>query len=211
MTMREMDVNVATEFMVLASSLIEIKSKMILPRINAAGEMTVEDDPRTELVTRLLEYKRFKKAAEILQEQEERAGRIFSKPQEDISCFTENPDEYLALDIRQFAGAFSAFIEKKQKLEAVRRQYTRINREKVSMENRITYIAGRLRERMGHVFDFRELGPDKKDKYDTIITFVSLLEMAKERVVNLSQKVLYGDIEVEAGEKINEGEFKYEQ
>ena len=146
-TMREMDVNVATEFMVLASSLIEIKSKMILPRINTAGEMTVEDDPRTELVTRLLEYKRFKKAAEILQEQEERAGRIFSKPQEDISCFTENPDEYLALDIRQFAGAFSAFIEKKQKLEAVRRQYTRINREKVSMENRITYIAGRLRER----------------------------------------------------------------
>ena len=210
-TMREMDVNVATEFMVLASSLIEIKSKMILPRINAAGEMTVEDDPRTELVTRLLEYKRFKKAAEILQEQEERAGRIFSKPQEDISCFTENPDEYLALDIRQFAGAFSAFIEKKQKLEAVRRQYTRINREKVSMENRITYIAGRLRERIGHVFDFRELVPDKKDKYDTIITFVSLLEMAKERVVNLSQKVLYGDIEVEAGEKINEGEFKYEQ
>ena len=198
-TMREMDVNVATEFMVLASSLIEIKSKMILPRINTAGEMTVEDDPRTELVTRLLEYKRFKKAAEILQEQEERAGRIFSKPQEDISCFTENPDEYLALDIRQFAGAFSAFIEKKQKLEAVRRQYTRINREKVSMENRITYIAGRLRV------------PDKKDKYDTIITFVSLLEMAKERVVNLSQKVLYGDIEVEAGEKINEGEFKYEQ
>ena len=197
--------------MVLASSLIEIKSKMILPRINAAGEMTVEDDPRTELVTRLLEYKRFKKAAEILQEQEERTGRIFSKPQEDISCFTENPDEYLALDIRQFAGAFSAFIEKKQKLEAVRRQYTRINREKVSMENRITYIAGRLRERIGHVFDFRELVPDKKDKYDTIITFVSLLEMAKERVVNLSQKVLYGDIEVEAGEKINEGEFKYEQ
>ena len=102
--------------MVLASSLIEIKSKMILPRINAAGEMTVEDDPRTELVTRLLEYKRFKKAAEILQEQEERAGRIFSKPQEDISCFTENPDEYLALDIRQFAGAFSAFIEKKQNI-----------------------------------------------------------------------------------------------
>lgn len=79
------------------------------------------------------------------------------------------------------------------------------------MENRITYIAGRLRERIGHVFDFRELVPDKKDKYDTIITFVSLLEMAKERVVNLSQKVLYGDIEVEAGEKINEGEFKYEQ
>ncbi len=205
-TMREMDINVATEFMVLASSLIEIKSKMILPRINEAGELTVEEDPRTELVARLLEYKRFKKAAEILREQEERAERIFSKPQEDISCFTDNPDEYLDLDLKQFAGAFSAFIERKQRMEAVRRQYTRINRERVSMENRITYIAGRLREKIGHVFNFRELIPDKKDKYDTIITFVSLLEMAKERVVNLSQKVLYGDIEVEAGENINEGD-----
>ena len=98
-TMREMDVNVATEFMVLASSLIEIKSKMILPRINAAGEMTVEDDPRTELVTRLLEYKRFKKAAEILQEAEQcflrfKCKTIFERfPVGIAECTRVNPVE----------------------------------------------------------------------------------------------------------------------
>ena len=61
--MQEMDIAVATEFMVLASSLIEIKSKMILPRISESGENMIEEDPRRELVARLVEYKRFKQAA----------------------------------------------------------------------------------------------------------------------------------------------------
>ncbi|MEE0797787.1 MAG: segregation/condensation protein A [Anaerovoracaceae bacterium] len=209
--MKEMDIAVGTEFMVLASSLIEIKSKMILPRISASGEMTVEEDPRTELVTRLIEYKKFKKAAEVLREQEERAESIFAKPQEDISQYTDSPDEYLSLDLKQFAGAFSAFIERKQRMDSVRRHYTRISRERASVESRISYIAGRLRKSLGRIFDFRELIPEKKDRYDVIVTFVSLLEMAKERVVNLSQKTLFGDIEVEAGERINEGDVKYEQ
>ena len=77
--MQEMDIAVATEFMVLASSLIEIKSKMILPRISESGENMIEEDPRRELVARLVEYKKFKQAARILQEQEEAAESIFEK------------------------------------------------------------------------------------------------------------------------------------
>ena len=73
--MQEMDIAVATEFMVLASSLIEIKSKMILPRISESGENMIEEDPRRELVARLVEYKKFKQAARILQEQEEAAAQ----------------------------------------------------------------------------------------------------------------------------------------
>ena len=56
--MQDMDIAVSTEFMVLASSLIEIKSKMILPRISQSGEVIMEDDPRSELVERILEYKK---------------------------------------------------------------------------------------------------------------------------------------------------------
>ena len=82
--MEEMDISVSTEFMVLASSLIEIKSKMILPRMSNTGEDIIEEDPRSELVARLVEYKRYKKAAEILQEREEISMRIFQKPQEDV-------------------------------------------------------------------------------------------------------------------------------
>lgn len=210
-TMREMDVTVATEFMVLASSLIEIKSKMILPRMSQSGDGIIEEDPRTELVERLLEYKKFKRAAEILQEQEETASRIFQKPKEDISGFLEQPDEYLSLDLKQFAGAFSAFLDKKQRIETVRRHYTRIEREKASMESRIRYIVDKLKQRIGHAFSFGELVPNKKDRYDVVITFVSLLEMAKERVIKVKQTVTYGNIEIEPGERIDEGDVKYEQ
>ena len=209
--MEEMDINVSTEFMVLASSLIEIKSKMILPRISEIGDGVVDEDPRAELVSRILEYKRFKRAAEILEEREEYASRIYQKPQEDISQYLEQPDEYLSLDLKQFASAFASFVEKKQRIETVRKHYTRIEREKASMESRISFIANKLRKTLGKVFKFGELVPNTKDKYDVVVTFISLLEMAKQRVVNVKQTSTYGVIEIEAGERIDEGDIKYEQ
>lgn len=209
--MEEMDIAVSTEFMVLASSLIEIKSKMILPRINEVGEGVVDEDPRTELVSRILEYKRYKKAAQILEEREEAAERIYQKPQEDISMYLQEPDEYLSLDLKQFASAFASFIEKKQRIETVKKHYTRIEREKASMESRISFIVGKLREKIGKAFKFGELVPNTKDRYDVVVTFMSLLEMAKQRVVNVKQTSTYGTIEIEAGERIDEGDIKYEQ
>ena len=202
--MEESDINVATEFMVLASTLIEIKSKMILPRMSVEGQVLEEEDPRADLVERILEYKRFKKAAEILQERQERSQHIFEKPQEDISEYLENPDEYLSLDLKQFASAFSLFIQKKQKVEAVRKHYTRIERERSTMEGRIRMILGTVRRKIGQIFSFRELVPNKDDRYDVVVTFMSLLEMAKERVIRIDQKSLYGDIEVSAGERVDE-------
>ena len=203
-SMKEMDVYVASEFMVLASALIEIKSKMILPRmVDPAGGSVVEEDPRTELVQRLLEYKRFKQAAEILQEQEERCSHIYEKPLEDISAYLEEPDEYLRLDLAQFASAFNLFIQKKQKVDSVRRHYTRIERERARMEERISYIAGMLKKSIGQIFNFKEFIHNKKDRYDVVVTFVSLLEMAKNRIVSVDQKSIYGDIEVSAGQNVD--------
>ena len=203
-TMQEMDVHVASEFMVLASALIEIKSKMILPRMVDPGDgNVVEEDPRTELVARLLEYKRFKQAAEILQEQEERCTHIYEKPQEDISAYLDEPDEYLRLDLAQFANAFNLFIQKKQKVDSVRKHYTRIERERARMEERISYIAGMLRKSIGQIFSFKEFIFNKKDRYDVVVTFVSLLEMAKNRIVQVDQKSTYGDIQVSAGQNVD--------
>ena len=203
-TMQETDVYVASEFMVLASALIEIKSKMILPRMVDAGDGgVVEEDPRTELVQRLLEYKRFKQAAEILAEQEERCSHIYEKPQEDISAYLEEPDEYLRLDLAQFAQAFNLFIQKKQKVDSVRKHYTRIERERARMEERISYIAGVLKKSIGQFFSFKEFIHNKKDRYDVVVTFVSLLEMAKNRIVQVEQKSTYGDIQVSAGQNVD--------
>lgn len=202
--MQERDIQVAQEFMVLAATLIEIKSKMILPRTTIEGELELEEDPRTELVERLLEYKRYKALSELLQSQEERMQHVFEKPQEDISIYTDNPDEYLSLDLKQFASAFSLFIQKKQKVEAVRKHYTRIERERAKMEDRISMILHRVRERLTDKFNFKEMIPNKKDKYDVVVSFASVLEMAKERVVMVDQKKNYGDITITAGERIND-------
>ena len=203
-SMQETDVYVASEFMVLASALIEIKSKMILPRMVDPGDgSVVEEDPRTELVQRLLEYKRFKEAAEILAEQEERCAHIYEKPQEDISAYLEEPDEYLRLDLAQFAQAFSLFIQKKQKVDSVRKHYTRIERERARMEDRISYIAGVLKKSIGQIFSFKEFIHNKKDRYDVVVTFTSLLEMAKNRIVHVEQTSTYGDIQVSAGQNVD--------
>ena len=203
-TMQEMDVYVASEFMVLASALIEIKSKMILPRmVDPADGSVVEEDPRSELVTRLLEYKKFKRAAEILQEQEERCAHIYAKPQEDISAYLEEPDEYLSLDIRQFASAFSLFLQKKQKVDSVRSHYTRVERERARMEERISYIADVVRKGLRQVFSFREFIQNKKDRYDVVVTFMSLLEMAKNRIIHVEQNGTYEDIRISAGQNVN--------
>lgn len=209
--MEEMDIVVSTEFMVLAASLIEIKTKMILPRTTSETEGVVDEDPRAELVSRILEYKKFKQAAEILQNQEEICSNIFAKPQEDISEYLDQPDEYLSLDIKQFAAAFTGFVQRKHRIESVRKHYTRVEREKATIESRISHIANSLRAKIGKIFSFKELIPNKKDRYDVIVTFVSLLEMAKQRVVNIKQDTTYGDIEVTAGERIDEGDIKYEQ
>jgi segregation and condensation protein A len=206
-SMQELNVAVSTEFMVLASSLIEIKSKMILPRMTSSGEVITEEDPRTELVARLVEYKKFKRAAQILQEQEDLASGIFQKPQEDISQYLEQPEEYLSLDLKQLAGAFTTFLAKKQRIEAVRKHYTRIEREKISQESKIKQILGSIRKGISRIFSFRELVTDKKDRYDIVVTFVAVLELAKERVVKVNQKSTYGNIEIEAGEKISEGDI----
>ena len=202
--MKERDVALAAEFMVLASSLIEIKSKMILPRMTEDGQALVEEDPRTELVARLVEYKQFKEIAEMLEQREERSFNIFEKPQEDISQYLDNPDEYLSLGLKDFASAFSLFIQKKQRVEAVRKHYTRIERERASMEKRISSILKTVRMKIGQVFSFKEFIQDKKDRYDVVVTFMSLLEMAKARAVKVEQHVTYGDIEVSAGERVQE-------
>ena len=121
-----------------------------------------------------------------------------------IAQYLDNPDEYLSLDLKEFASAFSLFIQKKQRVEAVRKHYTRIERERASMEKRISYILQSVRAKIGQVFSFKDFIQDKKDRYDIVVTFMSLLEMAKARAVKVEQYATYGNIEVSAGERVQE-------
>lgn len=85
-TMKEMNVNVSSEFLVLAAELLNIKSKMMLPQPAPEGPGVVPEDPRNALVERILAYKMCKIQSAMLKEQQESMENIFEKPQEDISC-----------------------------------------------------------------------------------------------------------------------------
>lgn len=213
-TMRSMDINVATEFMVLAATLIDIKSKMILPRTTVEGETILEEDPRSELVERLIEYKKYKKGAEILQEREEAMSCVFEKPQEDISAYLEQPDEYLSLDIKKFASAFDLFLRKKKREEEVRSHYTRVEREKATMENRMIYIKDRFLGALSKGIkrlSLKALIPNKKDRYDVVVTFVSVLQMMRDHYLDAEQKTTYGEITIIPGLKDLEESMESEQ
>ncbi len=202
--MREADVNLASEFMVLAAQLLEIKSKMLLPRtaVDEEGE-TVYEDPRTELVAKLAEYKKYKAAAEMLEERREKAAASLEKPQEDLTEFTGEPDEYLILDEGKFRAAFEEFLERKKKLEEIRAHHLRTEKQRITTEARIAGIRNFFRALPeGSRANFNELVQDKGSKYDISVTFSSVLEMMKERKLDAEQKKLFGDIEVYATEHL---------
>jgi len=200
-TMKTLDVNLATEFMVLAAELIEIKSKMLLPRMKADSEAVFEEDPRTELVQRILEYKRFKSAAELLELREEQCRRIFVKPKEDLAPFTKEADEYLNLDLSQFVRAFHLFLQKKKKLEEIRRNYARVERQKISIETRIEYIKNMFRSKGKKRLNFRELLTPDSDRYEVVLTFVSMLEMIRQKAISVRRNINFGEIYLSLNEK----------
>jgi segregation and condensation protein A len=193
--MDEKDVMAYAEFLVLAATLIEIKSKMLLPRITPEGEEL--PDPRADLTRKLIEYTRFKRRAAALEERREAAALKFAKPREDLAPWTDEPDEYLTLEMDQFIAAFKAFIYKRQKNEEIRRMRDRALRDKVSVATKKTFIERALAKMKGGLAKFRDLLAPDADRYDKVVTFVSLLEMVKSGVISVRQSGNFREIEVQ--------------
>lgn len=202
--MQEADVNLASEFMVLAAELLEIKSKMLLPRINSEQEGDDEyEDPRTELVEKLKEYKKYKAIAAMLEERREAGAATLEKPQEDLAEYTNEPDEYLILDAASFKRAFEDFLQRKKKLEEIKAHHIRTEKQRMTTELRMVNIKEFFnRLPAGERRNFKELIEKKGDKYDISVTFASVLQMMKEKRLDADQKRLFGDIEVYATEHL---------
>ncbi len=222
-TMKEMNVSVSSEFLVLAAELLSIKSRMMLPHAEPDAPDVVQEDPRSALVERLIAYKRCRIASVMLGDLAVQMENVLEKPQEDISEYLNDPDEYLSLGISDFARAFNQFLLRKQRIEETRRRYTRIERERETMESRMEFIrdtfvraldSGDITEK-----DFRELIPLPRPRhraggegtdgaeqeasamrYSTIVSFTSLLQMMRDRYLAADQKETYGRITVRPGE-----------
>lgn len=197
--MEDLDIEVASEFIVLAAVLIRLKSHMLLPRMSDTGEIMIEEDPRAELAGRLAEYVKTKKIAEMLQQREELNLAIHEKPAEDMSKYTGNPDEILHATEDQMVSAFMLFLTKKKKVEEVTKRYQRVRRQKESIENRIKHMSETLERKFaagqGRI-PFTELLPEEADRYDVTLSFMSLLAMIKNQECDAEQKENFGDITV---------------
>ncbi|MFZ7945111.1 MULTISPECIES: segregation/condensation protein A [Bacillaceae] len=203
-TMNELQLDVASEFLVMAATLLVIKSKMLLPKHEevfdeADSELTYEEDPREELVERLIEYRKYKEAAHDLKTMEEERGLMYTKPPSDLSDFAkEKQPEKAELNVSLYdmLAAFQKLLRRK-KLQ--RPMTTKIARQEISIEKRMTEIMVELKQLKGRK-NFNELFPYPA-KDHIVVTFLAILELIKRNVIDVEQNGNFGDIFVEAVKK----------
>ncbi|HVQ28302.1 MAG TPA: segregation/condensation protein A [Vicinamibacteria bacterium] len=188
--MKELNLDVAGEFMVMAATLIHIKSKMLVPvePTEAEGE---EDgvDPREELVRRLLEFQRYKEAAGILHQQAQIRAATWPRPDTVLPTFDDSGEEMLEAGLFDLIAAFKEMLDRRKALFA-----HEVESEGKSVEQRMEEILGLLGQ--GQSLDFLELFVSQATKADMIVTFLALLELIRLKSVKVYQRGLFGPIRV---------------
>jgi segregation and condensation protein A len=187
--MTTLNLEVAGEFILMAATLIRIKTRMLLPREVGEGE---ESDPREELIMALIEYKKYKEAGEILREKALLEERNYVPPS---PVGEMNGKTYLSETTTLF-DLLTAFREvlKNQPRES----FHEIAAEEVTIEDRITFIMQLLRQREFALFP--ELFADMPVKLVAIVTFIALLELARARRVTIQQSKPFAELRVYRGE-----------
>ena len=189
--MQELNLDVAGEFLLMAATLIHIKSKMLLPRPETAAAVEgEEEDPRDALVRRLLEHQKFKAAAGLLHEREQLRAAQWQRPDERVAAIAG--DEYepeLEVDLFSLLTAFQAVVQR-----AKQRPKVLLPPEQIPVEVRIDQLLARLSETEACGFD--DLFTDANDRGGLIVTFLALLEMIRLKLIRVFQSGSFGPIRV---------------
>ena len=199
--MKRRDLNILSEFLVMAATLIDIKSRMLLP---ATGEEEEEEeDPRNELVQQLLEYKMYKCMAYELKDLQIDAGRyMFKEPTipEEVLAYEEpiNMEELVAdVTLAQLNEIFKSIMKKQvDKIDPIRSKYGKIEKEEVSVEEKMSYLEDYATQHKH--FSFRNLLEAQSSKVEIIVTFLAILELMKVGKIFISQEKLFDDIKIES-------------
>ena len=199
--MKRQDLNVLSEFLVMAATLIDIKSRMLLPV--SEEEKEAEEDPRNELVQQLLEYKMYKCMAYELKDLQMDASRVMFKtptiPAE-VQAYREPVDvKELVADITLAKlNEIYRNIMKKQvdKIDPIRSKYGKIEKEEVSLEEKMLELENYALEHK--CFSFRNLLEAQSSKVEIIVTFLAILELMKVGKILIAQEKLFDDIKIES-------------
>lgn len=193
----ELDIDLSSDFVYMAATLIHIKSKMLLPRDPELDKLDPEEDPRRELVDRLLEHERFKNAAEMLHQKRMVEEAAWSNPQiEQFLSDDENPG--LAVSLFDLVKTFQTVLERVKS-----RPSYQIDKEDVSIPDMVRYLQGVLKRR-GHVVSATELFEKQRSRRAMICLFLAILELVKRQAVELTQKDAFGDIGLKRSETMSE-------
>ena len=202
--MEEESLDVVSEFLVMAATLLDIKARMLLPKeVNEEGE---EEDPRAELVARLLEYKTYKYMSLELKDMELDAEKIFYKyptiPKE-VKEYEQPVDLDKLLDgvtLTKLQQIFQSVMKRQQeKIDPVRSKFGTIKKEPVSLEEKISSVMEYARKHRN--FSFRGMLTRQADKTEIVVTFLAILELMKVGKIQLTQENLFDDMMIETLEE----------
>jgi segregation and condensation protein A len=189
--MEELNLDVAGEFIVMAATLIHIKSRMLLPRPDPTqDDADALEDPRDALVRRLLEHQKFKAAAELLHDRETLRSAQWMRPDASVEAIAgDDYEPELEVDLFSLLSAFRAVLER-----ARERPPMALPPEQVSIEARIEQLLERLSET--DACGFQDLFDDTATRGDMIVTFLALLEMIRLKLIRVFQSAQLGAIRV---------------
>src|ERR1043166_1957005 len=185
----EMDVELSAEFIYMAATLIHIKSKMLLPRVPKLDKLLPEEDPRKELVVRLLEHERFKSAAEMLHQKRVIEEAVWSNPQiEQFLAEDNNPG--LAVTLFDLVKTFQVVLERTKS-----RPIYEIDKEDVSVPDMIRYLRNVFEnESRSETISARGLFERQRSRRAMICLFLAVLEMVKLQAIGLVQNDAFAEI-----------------
>lgn len=197
--MDKQDLDIVSEFLVMAAALLDIKSRMLLPKeINEEGK---EIDPRQELVDRLLEYKKFKYIAEELKDRQTDAEKTMFKAETippEVAEYEEPTDIGKLLEgvtLRQLNAVFQSVIRRQaDKVDPVRSKFGKIEKDEVSLTDKISYVeefAKRCKS-----FSFHALLHRQSTRMEIIVTFLAVLELIKTSKIRVEQDGIFEDIRI---------------
>ena len=192
--MQMLDLEIASEFIVMASTLMQIKAKMLLPKPETDTDEE-EEDPRTELVKRLLEYKKFKELANDFSKMEDEAGKIYYRQyfKHDARDYYDEEEINGSLKDVSLFDLISAF--KKAFESSKEKEFQEIEIQNYRVEDEMENILNRLKFKDS--FSFNEILRDYAEKLKIIVAFLAILELAKLKKIKISQNETFGEIFIE--------------
>jgi segregation and condensation protein A len=182
--MKELNLDIASEYLVMAATLAHIKSKMLLPSIPPDDEES-EEDPRRELVQRLLDYQRYKKAAEELEDKAILGRDVFARP-----GLNGDESRELAVNLFDLIEALQGILKKVDSQDKI----LDFTKEKVSLKDKMIEVIERLKA-VEYVV-FQDLFVSAQNRYEVILTFMALLELIRNQKVRIIQLEIFGTIRI---------------